>query len=441
MITNDMKTTKQPRRFPVFYGWWIVVVAAVGLFMGYGPIVSFTFGIFLNPLAQEFGWGRGEITLAFSLSVLVMSVASPTLGKLADRFGARRVILPSALIFGIGLASLSLLTASLWLFYAIYLIMGLVGGGTAPIPYSKVISSWFDKKRGLALGLMMVGLGLGAFMMPSLASALILGVGWRQAYVVIGATTILATVPLVGLFLRESAQGSGLPLDGESNPERTSTASVTHATELGMSSAQARRTSEFWLMAGVFFFVSSACHAGLIHMVPMLTDRGMSAQSASLSVSLLGGALLTGRVLAGYMMDRFFAPHVALGFFIAVAGGLSLLWGGATGAPAFLAAFLVGLGLGAEVDVIAYVASRYFGLRAFGEIYGYLFAAFLLGAVVGPLLMAFAFDYRGSYQLTLGLFVVTTVLAAGLITRLGPYRTWTFGVGTVPAQEMAHADK
>ena len=434
-----MKTTTGFGRFRVFYGWWIVVVAAVGLFMGYGPIVTFTFGVFLNPLVQEFGWGRGEITLAFSLSVLVMSVASPAVGKLVDRFGARQVILPSALIFGIGLASLSLLTANLWHFYAIYLIMGLVGGGTAPIPYSKVISAWFDKKRGLALGLIMVGLGLGTFLMPSLANTLISGLGWRQAYVVIGAMIILATIPVVGLFLQDSAQSSGLQLDGESNPARTPTASVTHANELGMSSAQARRTSEFWLMIGVFFLVSSACHAGLIHMVPLLTDRGMSAQSASLAVSLLGGASLTGRVMAGPILDRFFAPNVALGFFLAVAGGLSLLWGGATGAPAFVAAFLVGLGIGAEVDVIAYVASRYFGLRAFAEIFGYLFAAFLLGAVVGPLLMALAFDYRGSYQFTLGLLVVTTVVAAGLITRLGPYRTGTFGGGAVPAQEMAHA--
>ena len=131
-----------------------------------------------------------------------------------------------------------------------------------------------------------------------------------------------------------------------------------------------------------------------------------------------------GRVGAGYLLDRFFASAVAVCFFCGAALGFILLWSGVTGSLAFAAAFLVGLGMGAEGDIIAYLVSRYFGLRAFGEIYGYAFAAFTLGGVVGPLLMGVGFDRTGSYSLVLSAFVVAALIAAALMTRLGPYRTW-----------------
>ena len=412
MEATNRTDSSQPRSLRQ---WVIVAVAAVGLFLGFGPIISFTFGVFLSPVAGEFGWGRGETSLAFSLSLLAMGIATPMLGKLVDRLGARTVILSAAIVFGGGLMSLSLLTPSLWHFYAVFLVMGLFGGGTAPVPYSKVISQWFDEKRGLALGLAMVGLGLGAFVMPSLANTLISNLGWRQAYVVIGGMVIFVTIPIVGLFLKENTQSPGPHTESES----PSGAAVD-----GMSSGEARRTSEFWLMATSFFLVSSACHAGLIHMAPMLIDRGATAQTASLAISFLGGATLMGRVIAGLLLDRFFVSRVGIGFFAGVAAGLGLLWSGATGSVAFVAAVLVGLGLGAEVCTIAYVVGRYFGLRAFGEIHGYLFAAFILGAVVGPLLMGFSFDSLDGYEFALGILVVAVIVGVALLTRLGPYRTW-----------------
>ena len=197
------------------YGWWIVFVAAIGLFMGYGPIVTFTFSVFLRLLNQEFGWSRGEISQAFSLSLLVMSLAFPVIGRLVDRFGARKVIIPSILLFGLALMSLSWLSGNLWHLYAVYILLGLVGGGTAPVPYSNVLSHWFDKRRGLALGIAMVGLGLGAFVMPSLAQMLIVSQGWRQAYILIGAMVMVVTIPMVGLFLKETPEMVGLRPDGE----------------------------------------------------------------------------------------------------------------------------------------------------------------------------------------------------------------------------------
>jgi MFS family permease len=403
------------------YGWWIVFVAAVGLSMGYGPIVTFTFGVFFKLLNQEFGWSRGDISQAFSISLFVMSLVFPFVGRLVDRFGARKVIIPSILLFGLGLMSLSLLSTNIWQLYAVYILLGLVGGGTAPVPYSNVLSHWFDKRRGLALGVAMVGLGLGAFVMPSLAQMLIISQGWRQAYIVFGLMVIVITIPIVGLFFKETPEMVGLRPDGDViNPNYPNTSEQ----KIGLSAQEARQTHTFWVLVSAFFLMSASVHGCLIHLVPLLTDRGISPQLAAGATSLFGAALLFGRVGAGYLLDHFFASSVALCFFCGTALGLLLLWSGVTGTAAFIAAFLVGLGMGAEGDIIAYLIGRYFGLRAFGEIYGYAFGAFTLGGVSGPLLMGRGFDATGSYSLGLGVFVVVTLIAAGLMTRLGPYRTW-----------------
>lgn len=406
-----------PSRF--FFGWWIVFVAALGLFMGYGPIVTFTFGVFFKPLSQEFGWNRSQVSLAFSLSLFVMSFALPVVGRLVDRLGARRVIVPSLLLFGFGLTSFALLSPRLWHLYAIYIGLGLVGGGTAPVPYSNVLAHWFDKRRGLALGVAMVGLGLGAFIMPSFAQRLIEVGGWRWAYICIGLMVMGVAIPVVALFLKETPQMLGLRPDGDVTKKSTS-----EERKEGLAFQEARRTSTFWVMLGAFFLMSASVHGCLIHLVPLLTDRGISPQSAALAASLLGGALLLGRVGAGYLLDHFFASAVALAFFCGAALGFVLLWSGVTGIFAFIAAFLIGLGMGAEGDIIAYLVSRYFGLLAFGEIYGYAFAAFTLGGVVGPLLMGIGFDSTGSYRFVLGIFVLASLSAAVLMTRLGPYRLW-----------------
>src|SRR5262245_40927930 len=207
MTTSEQKSDK------VFHGWWVVLVAGVGLSLNYGPIIVATFGVFLKPLGQEFGWSRTGISLAFSLGNLMFSGALPLIGRLVDRLGARKVILPSVLIFGLGVMSFYFLSASLWHFYALYLLLGGVSSGTAPA-YSKVIPHWFDQKRGLALGLAMAGISVGGFILPPLAQTLITTVGWRQAYVFLGLLAIGITMPVVGLFLKETPQRMGLWPDG-----------------------------------------------------------------------------------------------------------------------------------------------------------------------------------------------------------------------------------
>ncbi|MFN2530920.1 MAG: MFS transporter [Pyrinomonadaceae bacterium] len=405
----------------VFHGWYIVAVSATGLFMGYVPIIGFSFSVFFKSISQEFHWSRAEISLGFSLSLLVLSATLPIIGRLVDKFGARKIIVPSALLFGLGLISFYFLTARLWHFYAIYLLLGLVGGGTAAVAYYKVLSQWFDRRRGLALGLAMGGAGVGFFVMPSLSYALIAKVGWRVAYVFIGFSVIAVTLPIVGLFLKERPQLMGLLPDGESGSQ---VASAEVNVAVGFSGREAWRSGIFWVLCISLFLVSVSLNGCLIHMVPLLTDRGVSAQSAALATSLLGGATLFGRLATGYLLDRFVATKVAVCFFSVAALGILILWGEVANSFSFLAAALIGFGIGAEGDIMAYLVSRYFGLRAFGEIYAYILAIYTLGAVVGPLLMGIIFDRTGSYSAVLGPFLLVTVAGSFLMTRLGPYRTW-----------------
>lgn len=417
-----MPVTAKRKRPRIFYGWWIVVVAATGLSIGYGPVIIYTFGVFFKPVSEEFQWTRAETSMALSLSLVAMVLALPVIGRLVDRYGARRVILPAAIIFGVSLISFSLSSLGHWHFYFVYLVLGLIGAGTAPVPYNSVLSHWFDKKRGLALGLATIGIGLSTVIMPSLAHALITAFGWRGAYTLLGLLVVVVTVPVVGLFLKERPQMMDLSADGASADDDTQQLGRGELT--GMSARDAWRSSTFWLMCVTFFLVSVSINGCLIHLVPMLTDGGISAKTAALAASCLGAATLIARAGTGYLLDRFFAAHVAVCFFAGAAFGIVLLWSGAAGVLAMVAAILLGLGNGAEADIMAYQMSRYFGLRAFAEIYSHILAAYTLGGVVGPLLMGISFDSTGSYRLSLIVFMGAMLVSAALMMRLGSYRSW-----------------
>jgi MFS family permease len=402
----------------IFYGWVIVFTAGVGLLLGYAPVFVYSFSIFIKSLAQDFHTSRTSISFAFTLANIMQSVGAPLIGRLVDRFGAHKVIVPSTVIFGLVIISFKYFSTSLWQLYAFFIVIGLIGTGTAPVPYGIVVSRWFDRRRGLALGLMMMGLSSGAILMPPIAQRLIVLFGWRTAYAIVGFVVLAISVPVVGIFLKDSPEKMGLQPDGEPD---LNTGSIERKNEQGVTWSVARREPTFWFLASAFFLLGASVHACVIHLVPMLTDRGISVERAAFASSLLGVALLIGRVFTGYFLDRFFGPYVAMLLFSGVAVGISLFLTGAGGSLPLLAVFLVGLGMGAEADIIAYLTSRYFGLRSFGEIYGYLFATFTLAGALGPVLMGVGFDHLGSYRAPLLFFLAATLVATALLSRLGPY--------------------
>jgi len=413
-----------PKKF--FYGWYVVLTASLGLLLGFAPIFVYCFGVFIKPLTTEFHSTRTAISFAFTLTNVMLAVFSPFVGRLADRFGPRKVIIPAAIIFGVMLIAFKLISTSLWQLYAAFIFAGIIGGAAAPVPYGKVVSNWFDKRRGLALGVTMIGIGLGAVVMPPAVQSLITLVGWRSTYAIVGCTVLLISVPIISIFLKDSPQKMGLLPDGDlPSQESSRDASIPAGTSIeaqGILLREALRSKIFWLLAFGFALIAISVHGCVIHLVPLLTDRGITPEKAALASSIVGIAVLFARVGSGYLMDRLYAPYVAAFFFGSVAIGIALLWSGLTGAAVYAAALLVGLGLGAEVDIIAYLTSRYFGLHSFGEIYGYLFAVFALAGALGPVLMAQGFDRTGSYSAPLIFFFFATITGVLLMTRLGPYR-------------------
>jgi MFS family permease len=414
LATKDIPMNSTYHR--LFSGWRVVAAAALGLFWGV-PIMVYSFTAFLKPLMKDFQAGRAAVSLAFTLQLIVGALSAPLAGWFIGRFGPRKVILTATAMFGTLLVFNRAFSGTLQHFYFLYAALGLLIHGMGPMPYGHVISHWFDRRRGLALGLMMAGIGCGAIIMPVLASGLIGRFGWHAAFTILGSLVLLIPIPVVAAVLKEKPQPLGLL------PDEVRTGAAKLGIGLpGLSRHDASRSRTFWILVCAFSLVSVSVQGCLVHMAPMLIDDGLTTQTASAGASVMGAAVLLGRIGTGYLLDRFFASHVAALFFAGAAIGMFLLMTSRAPSVAFTGAFLVGLGLGAEVDMMAYLVSRYFGLRSFAEIYSLVFSAFALAGAFGPLLMGAGFDWTASYQVPLTVFLLATTLGAVLMTRLGPYR-------------------
>jgi MFS family permease len=388
--------------------WWIVVGSVLGLMVGNGPIMQFTFGVLLKPISDEFRWDRATVSSAIVVGLCMTGLMTPVVGGIVDRWGIRPIALPAITLFALAVASVSLVPASIPLFIMLYAIMGIFAAGQTPLIYAKSISASFDERRGLALGIAMAGVGLGAALVPQFAQALVGSFGWRGAYVGLGLITFALAFPAVALFLREPA------------PATPGAAKQTTALP-GLTGLDALKSRHFWILAFAFFAVAAAANGTIAHVIPLLTDRGVSPQMATSALSTAGVALILGRLLAGYLLDRIFAPYVALVFFLLPLVGILILYSTTNTTVAALATVLIGMGLGAEVDLIAFLISRYLGMRWFGEIYGFLFAIFMLANGLGPFVMGLSFDKAGSYNPCLIGFAIGLVCASAVILRLGPY--------------------
>ena len=401
---------------PLSSPWWVVVGSLLGLTVGNGPVMQFTFGVFVKPLSEALNTDRGAISGALLAGLVATGIATPFIGRLIDRHGIRRISLPAIVLFSLGMMAMGWLVQSPAVLIVMYALCGIVASGQTPLPYSKAIAAVIDDKRGLALGIATAGVGLGTMLMPMFAQHLIASVGWRGAYVGLGLLTLAVALPaMAGLVTRGEAQRQAAASG------RASSVPTAPQDAPGMTAAQARTDGRFWSLALAFFCVALAASGVMAHIVPLMTDRGVPAASATKALGAAGVALVVGRLIAGWLIDRVHAPRVALAFFSLPLIGIGLLLGTTDASFGIPAAVLVGLGLGAEVDLIAYLQSRYLGMKAFGEIYGYLFAIFMLGSGLGPFVMGQSFAKLHSYQPALMLLSGALVVACVLMARLGPY--------------------
>ena len=365
--------------------WLVLAAACSGTFAGFGSVVVFTFGVFMQPLTKAFGWGRAEISLAFTLAALTVAVCSPFLGRVIDRYPARRIILPCTLTYALAFGSLGLLTPHIGHLLAVFVLLGVVANGTTQLGYARVVSAWFDRSRGRALAAVMAGSGAGSMIFPPLAQELISLYGWRAAYGMLAGLIVLFGIPLTAAFLYEPQK--------ESEPAETSREPGAKA----RASAHLLSLPFVCLMTALALF-SLATNGITAHFPLVLVDRGVTPMRAATIVSLTGLMSLLSRFLTGYLIDRLFAPRVLLSLFAASAGGVLLFVAGHSVAVLCAGAVLLGLGLGAESDSIPYLLTRYFGLAVFSELYGYTWSVYAVAGALGPLLMGGMFDHTGTYR-------------------------------------------
>ncbi len=411
-------------------GWPIVASAAVGIGLGLSPLPFYTIGVFIRPLSAEFGWSVDKILTALLAMTLTVVAMGPVVGWLADRFGARRVALVSIGLFALSLALFAASNGSLTLFYANWVLMGLAGAGTLPITWTRGVNAWFVRNRGLALGCALVATGLFGSLAKLYANALIETLGWRAAYLGLAALPALVALPIAFFFFRDTPR-NGAPSD--------SAARAAAPAQPGLSFAQAVRHWRFWVLAAAFVPISLALGGPIPNLETILGAKGFARGQAVELASLVGYAVMVGRVGGGWLIDRFWAPGVAFVLLASPALALyALAQPGALGFPVAAAAIaMLGIALGVEYDFMAYMSARYFGLRSYGSIYGALYGFFALGAGVGPVWYGRAFVAEGNYDGVLMIGAGLTVLGALLLLTLGRYPTFAqAGIGSTTSNSV-----
>lgn len=390
-------------------GGRVLFAAAVGTAFGASPIPFNSIGPFTKPLAEEFGWGRGDIQLALFCFTVAVVVTVPFIGGLADRLGVRKVAIGTLALFGLSYAALAFTPASLAVFYLLWVLMGALGGGSTPVTWTRAVNGWFVHNRGLALALTLFGTGLTAAFLPSFATWLIEAYGWRAAFVGVALLPLGVALPIVLWLFREPGQGE-------------TDALVAAAARAGASVREALRSYRFWVIAAAILCVSIGVGGSITNFQPLLIDRGFEPQYAARIAGVIGVSVMAGRLLAGFLMDRFWAPAVTLPMLALPALACILLaQDDVPVAAAVLSAALIGLAAGAETDLVAYLTARYFGVAHYGRLYGLQYAVFGFASGISPFLFGRVFDATGSYRPMLYVAAVLFVAGACALLTLGRY--------------------
>ena len=392
--------------------WPLPFVSALGYAVGTSYIYSL--GLFIAPLEKEFGWSRMAITSGLSVVSVLFFFLAPFTGSLVDRWGARRVAIPGTVFFCAALSALSFASPSIWSWWALWILVGLGAVCVQAAVWTTAIASRFDETRGLAMAVTLCGAGIASATVPIVTHTLLSEFGWRGAYIALGVLLAALSLPLLFIFFTDAP--------GRRRNKEMASEGQPGADVPGMSVREAMWSTRFARLAGVSFAIMAAMAALIVHFVPIMTFNRVPISTAATVAGLIGIGSITGRIGAGFLLDRIHGTIVGAASFslpIVVVGSL-LFFGGNT-YTAFAIAFTLGLSLGGEVDVIAYLATRYFGLKNFGTLFGTIIGLQTLSLGAGPLIAGFVYDSYNSYDpLLIGLMPVFA-LSAAMVGSLGPY--------------------
>jgi sugar phosphate permease len=403
-----------------FYGWYIIAASAVGICFGYVGVTVYAFSAFTLPLSDEFGWSRGAISLGMTCAHVTAMIVTPLLGVLIDKRGVRNPLLVSTVCFGVILCLFYYLRSQIWVFYLGMVLLTALGSGTSSVSYVRLLVTWFDRKKGLALALGVSGAGVGALILPPLVSRIIEQGGWRSAYLVLGIINLVLVVPVIFLVVRNSPAEVGSYPDGEM-PAHADERARNAIYQQGLTLRECSRTATFWKLTVASLLLGMALNGAISQLIPLLVDRGVPRSGAGNLASLLGLSIIIARLGAGYLLDRFHAPFVSAALLTCPLLGFICL---AFVPDPTIAAFTIvsiGIGLGLEFDALGYFCAQYFGRLALGRIYGTLFVIFSVGGAVGSYLAGLSYDVFSSYTALLICAGIATFVAVAFTASLGPY--------------------
>ena len=388
----------------LFYGWWVVAAAFAIMFLGFGS--AYTFSAFLDQLQRDFGASRGSVSLVFSLAGFLYLGLGVVSGPLADRFGSRPFAVIGMVLLGVGLALASVARNLIEVYAAYSLGVGL-GLGCAYVPAIGAVQRWFVRRRGFASGLAVAGIGLGTLVMPPLASLLIDALGWRGAYLVLGAVALLFGGGMA-LLIENDPRGRGLNPDGDEQAGQTVQAG-------GASVRDAIRSGRFISLYAACLICSFGVFVPFVHLVPFARDHGIAASMAALLLGVIGIGSTAGRFFLGTIADRMGRERSLLMMFVGMAASFSIWAFSANAWSLAVFAFVYGVFYGGWVAVLPAVVMNYLGGRNVSGIIGVLYTSAAIGTLIGPSAAGFAFDLSHSYELPIIASAATNVVAAVIV--------------------------
>ena len=406
-ISTDTISEINPRSVAV------ILVVTIAVALSGAQFAATSISVFLSDITSDYGWSRAQISGAITMLYLGMAVGTPLFGIAFDRFGPRVVMLPLTFFSGILIASFAATGASLALFYGAHVLLGIAQPGM--VAYSKTISTWFARRRALALSAIAVGILVSQIGVPPLARYLLEEFGWHRAYLFFGATEILIALPLLALFFWDR------PLRAPQSAMAATAQPPTSHPKPGAYLGQALKTRVYWHLVAGQVCISFCYLSVTVHAVGILTERGVAAATAVWGLSTFAAGGLSAKLIIGFLLDRVDTPRIIAPF--AVLSLISLLIIRFGEGSALSLAALFGFGFGCVAcGPMAYLTTRYFGVRAFSTIYGSTVPIMTFLGAGAPVLAGLIYDSSGSYDWALSAACIVMLVAVVLFLTLPPYR-------------------
>ncbi|APO83287.1 MFS transporter [Pseudomonas putida] len=394
MTTDTRERQRAGNDFSEFRrGWRVVLLGLFGICTSITAALLYAFGTLVIPLEQAFGWSRGDLQASISFLFAGVAISTQMVGWLYRRYGLRRVAIVSIMLQIVGYFAITQIQGAIAWLYLAFFSMPIVCAGTIAITWTQLVNLWFERNRGLALAVILCGTGLMAMILPPLLSRLIGAYGWQAGFIALGAMPLLFTLPLALMWLRMPVEVAAAdPLTAQPQPSLS-----------GMSFRQALRSGKYWGF-NIALILSVSLTVGMVtNIVPMLQSKGLSAQQASQIFSTFGISIIGGRLLVGYLLDRYSPSLVAaVSLALPALGCAIFFFGGSQHVPLLMLATLcIGASAGAEFDLAAFLMARYFGLKDYARIFGLHLCLITIVSGLVPMLFGHLFDVYGSYSAVL----------------------------------------